>query len=224
MKELDLSLDVLKTKGLVICDMDGLLLDTEALSYKSFVRCSADFNLPVNADLFAELTGRSGPEHRQIFSRYLGERGLDFDLRWKQIYACYLDKDVPVKNNAKKILSVLSQEGYRLALATSSHSEKAREQLMRAGLYRYFSLIKGGDEVASAKPAPDIYLAVMAEQGVIGAHSLILEDSNHGVRAGLAAGGHVIQIPDMLPASPEFLPHPRYLLKDSLAEVINLFV
>jgi beta-phosphoglucomutase-like phosphatase (HAD superfamily) len=56
----------------------------------------------------------------------------------------------------------------------------------------------GGDEVARGKPAPDIYLAAARLLQIPIADCLVLEDSNTGVRGGLASGARVIMVPDLL--------------------------
>ena len=60
----------------VICDMDGLLLDTERLSEQSFRACCEQFYLGFDAALFAELTGRAGPAHLRILNRCNMCRGV----------------------------------------------------------------------------------------------------------------------------------------------------
>ena len=51
--------------------MDGLLLDTERLSEDSFRRARSLFDLDFDTELFAALTGLSGPAHRKILSTHL---------------------------------------------------------------------------------------------------------------------------------------------------------
>ena len=80
-------------------------------------------------------------------------------------------------------------------------------------------LITGGDQVSQAKPDPEIYQKVMTVFGVDSQQVLVLEDSNNGVRAGLAAGAKTVQIPDRLPPDPAFLDSPDYHKADSLAAV-----
>ena len=82
-----------------------------------------------------------------------------------------------------------------VAVATSSCTDKAIGQLTRAGLAPFLDLITGGDKVSKAKPDPEIYQKVITVFGVDPQQVLVLEDSNNGVRAGLAAGAKTVQSP-----------------------------
>jgi len=208
---------------LVICDMDGLLLDTERLSENSFRQASLLFDLAFNTELFAALTGQSGSAHRQILATYLPNEvdAVTFDRHWKKIYHDSLSEDVPVKPMAAEFLQNIQQAGVPLAVATSSHTDKARDQLTRAGLALFLDLIAGGNQVSQAKPSPEIYQRVMTAFNVDAQQVLVLEDSNNGVRAGLAAGAKTVQIPDRLPADPAFSASASYHKTDSLAAVIS---
>ena len=65
--------------------MDGLLLNAERLSEDSFRQTSTAFKLSFDADLFAGLTGLSGPAHLPVLAAHL-PRHIDasaFDKYWK---------------------------------------------------------------------------------------------------------------------------------------------
>ena len=206
---------------LVICDMDGLLLDTERLSEDSFRQTSAAFHLDFDARLFAALTGLSGPAHLPVLDAHLPQQieAAAFDKLWKQTYHNSLADEVPVKDEAVAFVSYISAMGVPVAVATSSRTDKAVDQLRRAGLASFLTLIIGGDQVSQAKPHPEIYHKVISCFELQPEQVLVLEDSNNGVRAGLAAGANVIQIPDRVPPDPAFANLPCYNRQDSLKQV-----
>ena len=53
------------------------------------------------------------------------------------------------------------------------------------------------DQVARGKPHPDIFLEAAEQLGAAPARCLAVEDSKHGLRAAIAAGMHVVHIPDI---------------------------
>ena len=56
-------------------------------------------------------------------------------------------------------------------------------------------------DVTHAKPAPDLYLLAAQRLDVAPQACVALEDSEFGVRAAVAAGLRVIQIPDLVPST-----------------------
>ena len=171
------------------------MLDTERLSRSSFEQACTEFSYHLDEALFADLTGRSAPDHRAMLIAKYGDAGINFDIRWKEIYLNSLDANVPVMPGAEDFLKRARARGYRLGVGTSSNTDKAVELLGRAGLAPYFKVIIGSDSVQRAKPAPDIYLHVMAVLEVTPEECIIIEDSENGVKAGIAAGTRVIFIP-----------------------------
>jgi beta-phosphoglucomutase-like phosphatase (HAD superfamily) len=59
--------------------------------------------------------------------------------------------------------------------------------------------------VERSKPNPDIFLKAAEVLGQKPEDCLVLEDSPNGIRAGIAAGCHVIAIPDLSPVDDELL-------------------
>lgn len=97
-----------------------------------------------------------------------------------------------------QLLDLLDAHGIARAVATSTQRERAARKLERNGLLPRFDALVGGDDVQQGKPAPDIFLAAARALGVAPARCLVLEDSNAGARAGLAAEMAVVLVPDLL--------------------------
>lgn len=75
------------------------------------------------------------------------------------------------------------------AVASSSTREGLERKLKQVGLWDHFAPhVYSAGHVASAKPAPDLFLHAAAALGVVPADCLVIEDSVNGVLAGRAAG------------------------------------
>ncbi len=102
---------------------------------------------------------------------------------------------VPVLPGAVAALARLAQS-FRLGLATSAALPVARTVLARTGWSRYFGAVVSADEVASGKPAPDVYLRALWLLGARPADAVAVEDSANGIRSARTAGLPVIAIPN----------------------------
>ncbi|MFZ4069260.1 MAG: HAD family hydrolase [Caulobacterales bacterium] len=78
------------------------------------------------------------------------------------------------------------------AVASSSERDILHVKLRLVGLHGDFDPhIHSGDDVANGKPAPDLFLRAACGLGVNPGDCVVVEDSVHGVRAGVAAGAAV---------------------------------
>ena len=66
-----------------------------------------------------------------------------------------------------------------------------------------FDPIVAGNEVENGKPAPDVFLVTAQKMGVKAETCFVFEDSQNGIKAGVAAGMKTIGIPDIVNFSPE---------------------
>jgi beta-phosphoglucomutase-like phosphatase (HAD superfamily) len=82
-------------------------------------------------------------------------------------------------------------------VATSTRRDRAEAQLTQQGLLARFAALVGGNEVERGKPEPDIFLLAASRLAVAAADCVVLEDSEPGVRAALAAGMMPIMVPDL---------------------------
>ncbi|MDP9468017.1 MAG: HAD-IA family hydrolase, partial [Chloroflexota bacterium] len=87
-----------------------------------------------------------------------------------------------------------------LGLASNSPRRLVDAALRTAGLTDVFDAIVTADDVARAKPAPDLYLLACERLGVAPGEALALEDSASGVAAAKAAGLTCIAVPQFAEA------------------------
>jgi HAD superfamily hydrolase (TIGR01509 family) len=190
----------------VVFDMDGLLLDTEVLGQRTWLEAARHAGYDLDAALFLRIVGRNRKDSAALMLEALGP-GFDFDRVYHDSMSRFEDHvtrhGVPLKPGVVALLEELAAAKIPLGVATSTRHARARHHLENAGLLRFFPVLVGGDEVATGKPAPDIYLEAARRLGIEPGRSFALEDSHPGVRAAHAAGFKVIMVPDLLPPTKE---------------------
>ncbi|WP_269531970.1 HAD family phosphatase [Chitinimonas sp. BJYL2] len=194
------------TPAAVLFDMDGLMIDSERAVMESWRDAARDHQITLEDDLLHAMVGM----HEKLCYAILRERRPDLDTMaiLNTCDAHYHERvmaGLPLKPGIVSLLRWLRDIGMPRAVATSTRRDRADQKLANTGLIEFFPLVVTGSDIEHPKPAPDIYLKAAAGLGVRPQDCLVLEDSEPGVRAALAAGMTPIQIPDMKPPSAELL-------------------
>jgi len=192
----------------VIFDMDGLLLDTETLAARAWRECAAAHGAAFDDALALRLLGRNFADCSTLVrAHYAAPYPVDQVLGgWHAAYDAIVEREgVELKRGVHEILDWLDEVGLPRAVATSTRRARAESKLEAAGVLRRIDALVGGDEVPRGKPAPDLPLEAARRIGVAAPACVVLEDSEPGVRAALAAGMHVFMVPDLVEPSPELL-------------------
>lgn len=207
----------------VIFDMDGLLLDTERVALTVFNETCERFGFAPRLEVFARCLGVNKETSERVLAQGL-EGVADpaaFGRAWDEAYAARQALEpAPLKDGVTALLDHLGALGLPAAVATSSATERARAKLDRAGILKRFRTVVGGDQVRRSKPQPDIYLRAAMLLDADPTSCLALEDSENGVRAAIAAGMTVVQVPDIIQPSPE-LRREGHIVLGSLREVMS---
>jgi HAD superfamily hydrolase (TIGR01509 family) len=192
----------------VIFDMDGLMLDTEPLAARAWSDAASALGVEFDGALALALVGRNFADCGQMVRAHYGaEYPVDALLdRWHAAHdAIVALEGLALKPGVHELLDWLDTNAIPRAVATSTRLERARTKLRETALLSRFHELVGGDEIAHGKPAPDIHIEAARRLGVNAAHCVVLEDSEPGIRAALAAGMTPIMVPDLQPPSAELL-------------------
>jgi beta-phosphoglucomutase-like phosphatase (HAD superfamily) len=90
--------------------------------------------------------------------------------------------------------------GLKVGVASSSTRDWVRGHLARLGILESFDCLRCRDDVASAKPEPDLYISVLECLGVLASEAIAVEDSPNGVMAAKRAGLRCVAIPNSITA------------------------
>jgi HAD superfamily hydrolase (TIGR01509 family) len=136
---------------------------------------------------------------RDFIARHRPPQPLDELLaRKEEKFGALLQREEPIFDGLPELLEKLSPS-YPLALASGSRHPTIKTVLELRDLRRFFRTIVSSEDVPRGKPAPDIFLRTADLLGVLPKECCVIEDSEAGVEAGLAAGMTVIAITNSLP-------------------------
>ena len=185
----------------VIFDMDGLLLDSEAVMRRCFETVAAEMEIVLPTGAYEGLIGLNAAASETIMAAYVpADPGVAvFSDAYHALYDEEMHREVPLKAGALELARHLDDTVMPRAVATSTDEPRARRKLKSAGLLAFMQALAFGNEVANGKPAPDIFLLAAARLGVAPERCVAFEDSRAGVRSALAAGMQVVQVPDLVP-------------------------
>lgn len=190
---------MIRRPAAVVCDMDGLLVDSERLERRVWQAAAADRGVALDDARFATFVGHPADEGDRMLVRHYGAA---FDVAafrascHRRMRALMAAEGVALRPGALAWLEFVAGHGLPLALATSSGPGLVRERVGEL-LPRFAAVVTRAD-VARGKPFPDLYLAAAAQLGVAPADCLALEDSPTGARSAIAAGMPVVVVPDLV--------------------------
>lgn len=206
----------------VIFDLDGTLIDTEAMSVATGIAAFADLGHTIEASFLHGLIGKDNPTGARLIAAAFPTLDVTaMERAWsRRMQACIAAEGLPLKPG---VTDLLARIPLPRAIATSSSRASALHKLERAGLGSHFGHVITLDDVQTPKPAPEAYLLAAARLGVPPARCLVFEDSETGAEAAHAAGCRVVQVPDILPTEGRFAHHvaPDLLTGARLAGLIS---
>lgn len=185
------------TATAVIFDCDGVLVDSEVLAAPILAATLTQLGLPTTtADVDRDFKGRSWEHGLGVIRARRGGAEPWPELRGRYRAALFAAFDAELRPipGVAAALDALDAAGIPRCVASSGDHERIRRGLRAAGLLDRFrdDAIFSADDVARGKPAPDLFLHAAARMGFEPAATVVVEDSEAGVLAGVAAGMRVL--------------------------------
>lgn len=177
----------------VVFDCDGVLVNTEELGWKVWLALAGEHGIELTlADLRA-ITGCTDEQSVSYFRKWLPEPELShLGERFAAAFATAKQEHLVSYPDALETLRELQARGIPVAVASNSVSADVEAALAQTGLSGLVQEIVGADQVASPKPAPDLYqqaAAALARDVVVA-----VEDSPAGIASARAAGLPVLAV------------------------------
>ncbi|HEX2274622.1 MAG TPA: HAD-IA family hydrolase [Acidimicrobiales bacterium] len=181
-------------------DVDGTLVDSERHGHRvAFNLAFEEFDLPYrwDEDLYGELLRITGGQRR--IDHYLSDQGVSEEERERLAPALHRRKTeilqelvdegrVEVRPGARRLLDEVAGAGCLLAVATTGSRgwvERLLDRLLDGVEWR---AVVTGDEVEERKPDPEAFTIALERLGVGAAETVVVEDSEEGLQASVAAG------------------------------------
>ncbi|WP_136443748.1 HAD family hydrolase [Pacificoceanicola onchidii] len=188
----------------VLWDMDGTLIDSEHLHISATAQAMEGLGLTAPNDLFLRINGMAaGDVHKWLQQDY----GLDlqFDDWIKRKHNTYMRRigEIAVFSQAYDLWQDLQSTGVKQAVVSNSDRLTVEANLGHLGLNNARQISVSRNDVRNGKPDPEPYLRAAWLLEVAPGDCIVLEDSEAGAKAGLAAGMTTFLVPNTPAQLPE---------------------
>jgi HAD superfamily hydrolase (TIGR01509 family) len=172
----------------LICDCDGVLIDSEAIAFE-VLQIEVAKLIP-GIDAAAAVQPRLGLTLDMLLSDIAHEAGVALAAHQLEPIREAVESEIASRLQAVPgVADALGAIALPKAVASNSAFHRVHDALHRTGLWPLFDgRVYTADKVGAAKPRPDVYLAASAGFAVEPESCLVLEDSVTGVTAATAAG------------------------------------
>jgi pseudouridine 5'-phosphatase len=181
----------------VAFDLDGLMVNTEDVYIHVGSELCARRGKTFDDDLRNKMMGQPSAAALAVmiewhsFDDSLDELVVESDeVFWQQV-----EGRLQLMPGLVELLDAVDLAGIPKAIATSGARDYADELLTRIDLHSRFEMVITSGDIHRGKPDPEIYLLAARRFGIEPPQMLVLEDSQNGCRAGIAAGAYTVAVP-----------------------------
>lgn len=194
----------MKNLDAIIFDMDGVIVDSEALKRQAAQATFAQYGVTFSQKQMEKFVGWSA---QSVFEGLVKE----FDHEHKappvavliaesgKRYHQLIEDELELFQGSREFLEKARGRGLRLALVTSSTTAMQTKVFDKHQLRKFFDVVVTENHIKKPKPDPEPYLKALDKLGISADQAVIVEDSYQGVLAAKAAGCRAIGLTHSFP-------------------------
>ncbi|WP_077611554.1 HAD family hydrolase [Clostridium sp. Marseille-P2415] len=183
----------------VIFDMDGVIIDSEGVYLQYQLEFARKKNPAVKIEQLFPMVGATKKESWEVLQKAINNgqswEELREEFRQRDIYG-EIDYQKLFRPEVTETLKQLKKDGYRLALASSTHLKLVERVLEENGIRHYFEAVVSGEQFKRSKPDPEIYFYTAEKLKLSPKECLAVEDSTVGITAAHRAGMKIAAVID----------------------------
>lgn len=179
------------TNKYLIFDMDGVIVDSEAVNIASELAVLEKAGVRAS---FQEHTQYLGVTAEVTWADLKKKYSLPLDIAdyiaqaAEETARYFEENDLQPISGIHHLIDWLLENGWHLAVASSSSRDTIDHHLKAIHLSEAFTTTVSTEEVGASKPAPDVFLKAAEYLGADPKECLVIEDSRNGSIAAKAAG------------------------------------
>ena len=180
---------------LICFDMDGVLVDACNLHKVSLeLAMQEELGYKISDyDHYAKFNGLPTKKKLQILG--VDKIKIEEVSKKKQEYTIKLIESTIDKDQSKiDLLNYLKNKNYLIACVTNSISFTTEMMLKKCGIHHLFDVVVSNESIKNPKPDPEPYFFAMKLMKVDPIETLIIEDSEAGLKSAYASGATVIKV------------------------------
>ena len=181
-----------------VFDMDGLLIDSEPLWRQAEKSTFREVGIELTDQMCHETLGLRADEvvaHWYGKFPWTGATLEEVEIRLVSSVQRLISAHGQPLKGVCTTLSVLSEAGFKLGLASSSPHVLIETVVGKLDVRDYFAVMCSAVDEDRGKPDPAVYLKAAEKLGVDPTNCIAFEDSVSGVRSAKSAGMSVIAVP-----------------------------
>ena len=188
--------------------MDGVIADTAPYHLKAWQEVFRKRGVKFTEEDFRRQFGqRNDTIIRTTLGEGISQSEIDVIAGEKEAnYRHRVKQNIRPLPGAVKLIKLLKEHGFSVALASSAPIENIQLVMQGLGIEDSFQAIVPGREAKEGKPSPQGFLLAAQKLGVEPENCIVLEDAPAGITAAKRAGMHCLAVTNT---------HPRFSLMEA---------
>lgn len=202
----------------ILWDNDGVLVDTEGLYFQAGHEVLATQGVELTHRDFAEQSLKKGLSVFDFLPDQNAELIEQLRLKRNARYSALLAEGVQVVDGVVETLKTFHGR-VQMGIVTGSRRDHFDIVHAKTDLLPFFDFVLAREDYEESKPHPDAYLTAMRLHGLQPDDCVVVEDSERGCVAAVAAGLRVLAVPNALSKDGDF--SSAYKILNSVRDVVD---